>query len=100
MDTLTQELSRTGASLANIDMKIEVIVIPVSDGERAKEFYTNLGWRVDQTPPGVVQLTPHGSACSLQFGAKLSSAVPGSGEGYVIVSDLEATRNKMIAAGI
>lgn len=59
-----------------------------------------LGWRLDQTPPGVVQLTPHGSTCSLQFGAKLTSAAPGSGKGYVIVSDIEAARKALIVAGI
>lgn len=103
MASLTQEIrgDDTGvASVAKIDMKIEVIVVPVSDVDRAKEFYMKLGWRLDQTPPGVVQLTPHGSACSLQFGAKLTSAAPGSGKGYVIVSDIEAARKALIVAGI
>jgi len=104
MANLTQEIRAKGAtgaaSAAGVDMKIEVIVIPVSDVDRAKEFYQRLGWRLDQTPPGVVQLTPHGSACSVQFGAKLTSAAPGSGKGYVIVSDIEAARNALIAAGI
>jgi catechol 2,3-dioxygenase-like lactoylglutathione lyase family enzyme len=83
-----------------MDMKIEVIVIPVSDVERAKAFYAKLGWRLDQTPLGVVQFTPPGSACSLQFGPTLTSAPPGSGKGYVVVSDIVATRNTLIAAGI
>lgn len=103
MASLTQEIrgDDTGVrSVAKIDMKIEVIVVPVSDVDRAKEFYMKLGWRLDQTPPGVVQLTPHGSACSLQFGAKLTSAAPGSGKGYVIVSDIEAARKALIVAGI
>lgn len=103
MASLTQEIrgDDTGVtSVAKIDMKIEVIVIPVSDVDRAKEFYMKLGWRLDQTPPGVVQLTPHGSTCSLQFGAKLTSAAPGSGKGYVIVSDIEAARKALIVAGI
>jgi hypothetical protein len=58
------------ARVAAIDIKLEVIVIPVSDVERAKDFYTRLGWRQDVTPPGsgVFQFTPHGSACSVQFG--------------------------------
>lgn len=99
-----QEIRANGlsvaASAAGIDMKIEVIVIPVSNVDRAKEFYKKLGWRLDQTPPGVVQLTPHGSACSVQFGAKLTSAAPGSGKGYVIVSDIEAARNALIATSV
>jgi catechol 2,3-dioxygenase-like lactoylglutathione lyase family enzyme len=103
MASLTQEMRSndpSAASSAGLDMKIEVIVIPVSDVDRAKEFYRRLGWRLDQTPPGVVQLTPHGSACSVQFGAKLTSAPPGSGKGYVVVSDIEAARNALLAAGI
>ena len=88
------------ASLAQLDTKIEVIIIPVSDVERAKQFYQKLGWRLDQTPSWVVQLTPHGSPCSVQFGAKLTSAAPGSGKGYLVVSDIEATRAALIAAGI
>ena len=78
-------------------MKLEVIVIPVSDVERAKEFYTRLGWRQDVTPPGsgVFQFTPHGSACSIQFGKNLTSAAPGSVQRtYLIVSDIEAARER------
>jgi catechol 2,3-dioxygenase-like lactoylglutathione lyase family enzyme len=92
-------------SAAQLDMKIEVTVIPVSDVDRAKAFYTKLGWRLDadfsfNDGLRVVQLTPHGSACSLQFGANLTSAAPGSGKGYIIVSDVEAARDAMIAAGV
>jgi catechol 2,3-dioxygenase-like lactoylglutathione lyase family enzyme len=90
----------TKASLMNVDMKLEVVVIPVSDVDRAKEFYGRLGWRLDQTPPGVVQFTPHGSGCSVQFGANLTAAAPGSANEYLIVSDIEATRNALLAAGI
>lgn len=103
MANLTYEVSSTsavGASLAKVDMKLEVVIIPVSDVERAKAFYGRLGWRLDQTPPGVVQITPHGSWCSVQFGKNLTSAAPGSGKGYLIVSDIEATRNALVAAGI
>jgi catechol 2,3-dioxygenase-like lactoylglutathione lyase family enzyme len=101
MATVTQEVrSSETEMLAKIDMKIEVIVIPVSDMDRAREFYVKLGWRLDQTPPGVVQLTPHGSACSLQFGGKLTSAAPGSGTGYIVVSDIVATRDALLAAGV
>jgi catechol 2,3-dioxygenase-like lactoylglutathione lyase family enzyme len=89
--------------VATIDMKLEAIVIPVSDVERAKEFYQKLGWRQDVTPPGsgVFQFTPHGSACSVQFGKSLTSATPGSAQRtYLIVSDIESARNALIAAGI
>jgi catechol 2,3-dioxygenase-like lactoylglutathione lyase family enzyme len=89
--------------VAAIDMKLEVIVIPVSDVERAEKFYRRLGWRQDVTPPGsgVFQFTPHGSACSVQFGKTLTSAAPGSAQRtYLIVSDIEATRNALVSAGI
>jgi catechol 2,3-dioxygenase-like lactoylglutathione lyase family enzyme len=83
-----------------MDMKLEVVVIPVSDVDRAKEFYKKLGWRLDVTPPFVVQFTPPGSWCSVQFGKNFTSAAPGSGKAYLIVSDIVATRDKLIAAGI
>jgi len=88
------------ARLQNIDMKLEVAVIPVSDVDRAKAFYQSLGWRLDVTPPIVVQLTPHGSWCSVQFGPTLTSAAPGSAKEYLIVSDLVATRDALVAAGV
>jgi catechol 2,3-dioxygenase-like lactoylglutathione lyase family enzyme len=88
------------ASVARVDMKVEVVVIPVSDVDRAKEFYGRLGWRLDVTPPGVVQFTPPGSWCSVQFGKNLTSATPGSAKGYLIVSDIEAARDQLVAAGI
>src|ERR1700738_4512642 len=90
------------AGLATIDMKLEVIVIPVSDAERAEQFYRKLGWRQDVTPlgSGVFQFTPHGSACSMQFGKGLTSAAPGSAQrAYLIVSDSEATRNALVDGG-
>ncbi len=90
----------SNASVVKVDMKLEVVVIPVSDIDRAKEFYGRLGWRLDVTPPGVVQFTPPGSGCSVQFGTTLTSAVPGSGKGYLIVSDIVAARDKLVAAGI
>ena len=83
-----------------LDMKFEIVVIPVSDVDRAKEFYRRLGWRLDVTPPGVVQFTPPGSGCSVQFGKTLTSAAPGSAKGYLIVSDIVAARNQLVAAGI
>lgn len=93
----------TAAGVATVDMKLEAIVIPVSDVERAEQFYRGLGWRQDVTPPGsgVFQFTPHGSACSIQFGKNLTSATPGSAQRtYLIVSDIEAARNALIDAGI
>ena len=83
------------------DMKLEVIVIPVSDVDRSRDFYVGLGWRLDETPPGVVQLTPPGSGCSVQFGANLTTAEPGSAQhNYLVVDDIEATRDRMVAAGV
>jgi catechol 2,3-dioxygenase-like lactoylglutathione lyase family enzyme len=84
-----------------VDCKLEVMVIPVSDVDRATDFYLRLGWRQDATPPGsgIVQFTPHGSECSVQFGAPLTSAAPGSAKGYLIVSDIVAARDALVAAG-
>src|SRR5678815_487561 len=95
--------ARNNARVANLDMKLEVIVLPVSDVERAEQFYRKLGWRQDVTPPGsgVFQFTPHGSACSIQFGKALTSATPGSVQKtYLIVSDIESVRDAIMAAGI
>jgi catechol 2,3-dioxygenase-like lactoylglutathione lyase family enzyme len=83
-----------------VDMKLEVVIIPVADIERAKKFYQSLGWRLDTTPSTVVQLTPPGSGCSVQFGPNLTSAAPGSAKGYLIVSDIEAARDQLAAAGV
>jgi catechol 2,3-dioxygenase-like lactoylglutathione lyase family enzyme len=91
---------------ATIDMKLEALVIPVSDVDRAKQFYSNLGWRLDADFPfdngfRVVQFTPPGSGCSLQFGTNITSAAPGSAQGlYLIVSDIEAALGELIARGV
>ena len=101
--TTGQQKAKAITGLKTVDMKLEVIVIPVSDATRAEQFYRKLGWRQDVTPPGsgVYQFTPHGSACSLQFGRGLTSAAPGSAQkNYLIVSDIEAARNALIAADI
>jgi catechol 2,3-dioxygenase-like lactoylglutathione lyase family enzyme len=84
-----------------MDTKLEVVVLPVSDVERATKFYKGLGWRQDVTPPGsgVVQLTPPGSGCSVHFGTNLTTAAPGSSKCYLIVSDVEAARKELVAAG-
>ena len=88
-------------SVGGVDMKLEVVTIPVSDVDRAKEFYRRAGWRLDVTPPGVVQLTPPGSWCSVQFGANRTSATPGSAQNtFLIVSDIQAARDQLVAAGI
>src|ERR1700681_4651716 len=96
----------SGASAAKVDMKFEVIVIPVADVDRSKAFYTKLGWRLDADFPfdngfRVVQFTPHGSGCSVQFGTKITPAAPGSAHGlYLIVSGIEAARNDLVARGV
>jgi catechol 2,3-dioxygenase-like lactoylglutathione lyase family enzyme len=84
----------------DIDMKLEVVVVPVADVDRAVEFYRRIGWRQDVTPPGVVQFTPHGSWCSVQFGAALTGAAPGSAKEYLIVADLTTAREALVAAGV
>jgi catechol 2,3-dioxygenase-like lactoylglutathione lyase family enzyme len=88
------------SDIKNIDVKLEVVVIPVSDVDRSKEFYQRLGWRLDVTPPSVVQFTPHGSGCSVQFGATLSSAAPGSAKEYLIVADIVVARDALVASGV
>jgi catechol 2,3-dioxygenase-like lactoylglutathione lyase family enzyme len=86
-------------------LKLEAVVIPVSDVDRAKRFYGSLGWRLDadfafDNGFRVVQLTPPGSPCSVQFGTKTTSATPGSAQGlYLIVSDIEAARDELVARG-
>jgi len=87
------------------DMKLEAVVIPVADVDRAKQFYGKLGWRLDADFPfdngfRVVQFTPPGSGCSVQFGTKITAAAPGSAHGlYLIVSDIEAARAELVARG-
>jgi predicted enzyme related to lactoylglutathione lyase len=89
----------------SVDLKLEAVVIPVTDVERAKEFYARLGWRLDADFPfdngfRVVQFTPPGSGCSVQFGTNMTSAAPGSARGlYLVVSDIEAARSALVAAG-
>jgi len=100
----TSEADGAG-SAGNTDLKLEVVVIPVGDVDRAKEFYGRLGWRLDADFPfengfRVVQFTPPGSGTSVQFGTKMTSAAPGSAPGlYLVVSDIEAARARLSAAG-
>ena len=95
-----------GASVASVDMKLEIVVIPVSDVDRAKEFYSSLGWRLDAdfahgADWRVIQFTPPGSGCSVIFGKNVTAAAPGSAQGlYLIVSDIEAARKNLLGRGI
>jgi len=100
----SDQVTETGAGTA--DLKLEVIVIPVNDVERSKRFYAKLGWRLDadfsfDNGFRVVQVTPPGSGCSVQFGTKMTSAAPGSVQGsYLIAPDIAAARNALVARGI
>ena len=93
-------------SAADLDMKLEVVVIPVSDVDRAKKFYSGLGWRLDADRAAgdnfrLVQFTPPGSGSSIQFGVSLTPAVPGSAQAMLLaVSDIEAARSELIAHGV
>ena len=91
------------ASAARVDMKLEVVELPVSDVDRATRFYASLGWRQDVTPPGsgVIQFTPPGSGCSVQWGKGRTDATPGSAKGlWLIVSDLQAALDFLTSAGV
>jgi len=87
--------------MSKVEMKLEVVVIPVSDVDRAKKFYAGLGWREDADFPGVgdfrvVQMTPPGSQCSIHFGRGVTAAAPGSVQNlYLVVSDIEAARRDL-----
>ena len=93
------------ASVARIDMKLEVVVIPVSDVERSKEFYERIGWRlnIDRSAGEdfrLVQFTPPGSSCSVHFGKNVTPAAPGSAKAFLVVTDIEAARDHLVAAGV
>jgi catechol 2,3-dioxygenase-like lactoylglutathione lyase family enzyme len=100
------DLATEAATHATIDQKLEVVVLPVSDVDRAKEFYAGLGWRLDADVADdhgfrIVQLTPPGSGCSIQFGSKVTSAPPGSATNiYLVVSDVQAARDAIAARGV
>jgi catechol 2,3-dioxygenase-like lactoylglutathione lyase family enzyme len=109
MSDLKERTSTTSAEAKTapaIDLKLEVIVIPVSDVERAKQFYAKLGWRLDADFAGpddyrVIQFTPPGSNASVIFGKNVTPASPGSAQGlYLIVSDIEAARNELLGRGV
>ena len=94
------------ASVARVDMKLEVVVIPVSDVDRAKEFYLRLGWRLDADYDNgndfsVIQFTPPGSGCSVIFGKNVTAMAPGSAQGlYLVVADIEAAREELLHRGV
>jgi catechol 2,3-dioxygenase-like lactoylglutathione lyase family enzyme len=94
------------ATVGSVGTNLEVIVVPVSDVARAKQFYGRLGWRLDADRAAgeefrLVQFTPPGSGCSIQFGTNLTSAPPGSARGlYLIVSEIEAVRDGLLAQGV
>jgi catechol 2,3-dioxygenase-like lactoylglutathione lyase family enzyme len=105
----TQTHSETAAetpSARGADMKFEIVVIPVSDVDRAKGFYSKLGWRLDADFAAgadfrVIQFTPPGSGCSVIFGKNVTAAAPGSAQGlYLIVSDIKAARDELLGRGI
>ena len=108
MANIKEEVRSNGTgkvTAATVDLKLEVVVIPVSDVDRAKRFYEGLGWRLDadfafDNGFRVVQFTPPGSGCSVQFGTNITSAAPGSAQGlYLIVSEIEAARGELVARG-
>jgi catechol 2,3-dioxygenase-like lactoylglutathione lyase family enzyme len=93
-------------SAATAPMKFEIVVIPVSDVDRAKEFYASLGWRLDADYDSgkdfrIIQFTPPGSGCSIIFGTNVTAAAPGSAQGlYLIVSDIESARAGLLSRGV
>ncbi|HEY9376034.1 MAG TPA: VOC family protein [Jiangellaceae bacterium] len=101
----TADIVADAMSTTKIDVKLEAVVIPVRDVDRAKTFYGNLGWRLDadfafDNGFRVVQFTPPGSGCSIQFGTSITSAAPGSAQGlYLVVSDIEAARDELAVRG-
>jgi len=104
--TQVEEQTIAGSGVRTIDMKLEVVVVPVSDVDRSKEFYARLGWRLDadfrfDNGFRVVQFTPPGSETSIQFGSKITTAAPGSAQNiYLVVSDIIAARNQLASCGI
>src|ERR1700751_1205637 len=112
MANLTSEIQSSDATkdmsvatVARVDMKFEIVVIPVSDVDRAKEFYGRLGWRLDADYATdnfrVIQFTPPGSGCSVIFGKNVTGAAPGSAQGlYLIVSDVAAAREALLGLGV
>ena len=92
------------ASVGKVDLKLEVVTIPVSDVDRAKKFYEGLGWRLDADfttgDDHVVQFTPPGSQCSVHFGTNLTSAAPGSAQMLLVVSDIQTAHDELLGRGV
>lgn len=107
MSTTEERSGEAGGAQSDgsVDLKLEVVVIPVSDADRSKDFYGRLGWRLDadfsfDNGFRVVQFTPPGSGSSVQFGTKITAAAPGSAQGlYLIVSNIRAAREQLAARG-
>ena len=106
MSSVQMRESDATTSVGKLDMKLEVIIIPVSDVDRAKQFYEGLGWRVDTDVARgdefrIVQVTPPGSGCSVAFGNGLTAAAPGTAQTLeLIVSDIDAVRDDLLARGV
>jgi len=102
----TRTIAVGTSGVRTVDMKLEIVVIPVSDVDRAKRFYGGLGWRLDADFAAgddyrVIQFTPPGSGCSVIFGKNVTAAAPGSAQGlYLIVSDIEAARKELLGRGV
>jgi catechol 2,3-dioxygenase-like lactoylglutathione lyase family enzyme len=93
------------AAVGKVDMKLEIQVVPVSDVDRSKEFYERLGWRLDEDVAPmeglrIVQFTPPGSGTSVDFGQGITTGAPGSAEGTLTVSDIEAAHDELVSRGI
>lgn len=105
-EDMTNKRATGSTRAAAVDLRFEVVVFPVSDVDRAKEFYTKLGWRLDidsgdNKDYRLVQFTPPGSSCSIIFGKNVTVAAPGAAQGlYLIVSDIEAAREDLLARGV
>jgi catechol 2,3-dioxygenase-like lactoylglutathione lyase family enzyme len=100
--TPTKDATRK-PSVGKVDLKLEVVTIPVSDVDRAKKFYESLGWRLDadfNQGGRAIQFTPPGSPCSIHFGTHLTSAAPGSAQMLLIVSDIQAARDELVRLGV
>jgi catechol 2,3-dioxygenase-like lactoylglutathione lyase family enzyme len=96
---------RNSASAGNVDMKLENVVVPVSDVDRSKQFYGSLGWRLDDDVSPleglrIVQFTPPGSGCSVTFGTGLIASAPGSAQAVLVVSDVEVAHDELRDRGI
>src|SRR6266568_4335592 len=102
----TMTIASEAPKARTVDMKFEIVVIPVSDIDRARRFYGGLGWRLDADFAAgddfrVIQFTPPGSGCSIIFGKNVTAAAPGSAQGlYLIVSDIAAASNELLRRGV